>query len=229
MKKIVFFLTLGFISVFFTGCDLNNEQGYSYNNAWVGFGLIQKDTVAQSYQINLDDGSALLPATEPDFTNQVEDNERVLANFTVLGNKANADNQEQYYVRVNSLRKILFKGILDITPAIEDSIGNDPIHVKDVWLKNGMLNFELRYHGGNDVTHFINLVKQPGAVSDENGPVVLELRHNANGDTEDYPLSAIVTFKLDSLKISGQDSTQFKVTAKDYDGTDFEYTGDYKY
>jgi hypothetical protein len=38
------------------------------------------------------------------------------------------------------------KGILDITPAIEDSIGNDPIIVRDAWVsKNQLLNIELRY------------------------------------------------------------------------------------
>jgi len=228
MKKLIFFLLLGVMSGLFTGCDLKDD-GYSLDNAWVGFGLIQKDSVAQTYQINLDDGSVLFPATYPDLINQVENNERVLINFTILGDKSNTENQEQYYVRVNSLRKILFKNILDITPEIEDSIGNDPIHVKDVWIKNNMLNFELKYQGGNEVIHYINLVKQPGAISTDNGPVVLELRHNKNGDTENIPLSAIVTFKLDSLKISGKDSTQFKVIAKDYDGSDFEFTGAYKY
>lgn len=228
MKRVFFFLILGVLSVFFTGCDLNDDDGYSLDNAWIGFGLIQKDSVANTYQINLDDGAILFPATYPDLIDQVKNNERVLANFTILGDKSNAEDQEQYYVRVNSLRKILFKGILDITPEVEDSIGNDPIHVEKVWLKNNMLNFELKYWGGSE-THFINLVKQPGAVTDANGPVILELRHNNNGDAEQFPLSAIVTFKLDSLKIAGQDSTLFKVTAKDYDGTDFEYTKAYKY
>lgn len=227
MKKIIFLLMLGAMSVFFTGCNMD-DHGYSVDNFWVGFGVIQKDTVAQTFQVNLDDGSVLFPATYPDLIDRVKNNDRVLANFTILGEKNNTENQDQYYVRINSLRKILFKSILDITPAIEDSIGNDPIHVEKVWLKKGMLNFELDYRGGNKI-HYINLVKQPGAVSNANGPVVLELRHNNNGDTEHFPLSAIVTFKLDSLKIAGQDSTKFKVIAKEFDGPDFEYSGTYKY
>jgi hypothetical protein len=158
----------------------------------------------------------------------VNDNERVLTNFTILGNKANADNKEQYYVKINSLRKILYKGILDITPAIEDSIGNDPVKVKDKWIINNMLNFELQYPGGSKI-HYINLVKQPGVLNIDNGPVVLELRHNSNSDPEKYPLSAIVTFDLSSLKIQGKTSTPFKVIAKGFDGDNFEYTGEYKY
>ncbi len=227
MKKLTFFLMMGIILGFFTGCKMKDD-GYYYDNFWVGIGIVQKDSVAQTFSINLDDGSVLFPEIYPDLLDQVENNERVLANFTILGNKSNTGTQEQYNVRINSLRKILFKDILDITPAMEDSIGNDPIHVQDIWIKNDMLNFELKFQGGNKI-HFINLVKQPGAINTENGPVVLELRHNENGDSEALPLSAIVTFKLNSLKVEGKHSTPFKVTAKDFDGSCFEFTGEYKY
>jgi hypothetical protein len=152
----------------------------------------------------------------------------VLVNFTILGNKKNENHDEHYFVKVNSVRKILYKGIFDITPAKEDSIGNDPIKVKDKWIKGDMLNFELKYYGGNEV-HYINLVKQPGAINTVNGPVVLELRHNNHDDSEQYPLSAIVSFNLSSLKVQGKTSTPFKVVAKGFDGETFEYTGEYKY
>ena len=91
-----------------------------------------------------------------------------------------------------------------------------------------MLNFELQYYGG-EKTHFINLVKQPGPTASGSDPILLELRHNDNGDTQHYPLTAIVTFDLSSLKVAGQDSVKFKVVAKGFDNTDFEYTGVYKY
>jgi hypothetical protein len=147
-------------------------------------------------------------------------------NFTIIGNKENENHDEHYYVKINSFRKILYKGILDITPAIEDSIGNDPIHVKDKWIKNNMLNFELRYRGGSKI-HYINLVKQPGAIATE--PVILELRHNNNDDPEVIPMSAVVTFDMSTLKVQGKTSVSFKVIATDFDGEDFEYSGVYKY
>jgi len=227
MKRLFLFLILGVIFSFFIGCDLDKDNN-SLNNAWVGFGLIHKDTINESFTINLDNDAVLYPATNSVAWSEVSDNERVLTNFTILGNKANTDNKEQYYVKINSLRKILYKGILDITPAIEDSIGNDPIKVKDNWIINNMLNFELQYPGGSKI-HFINLVKQPGVLNIDNGPVVLELRHNNNSDPEQYPLSAIVTFDLSSLKIHGKTSTPIKIIAKGFDGDNFEFTGEYKY
>lgn len=228
MKKLLILCMVGSFLCLFSGCKMDDDVNY-LNNVWVGFGLIHKDTGSQSFTINMDDGEVLYPLTNSGYWNDVNDNERVIANFTIVGNKDNPDHNEYYYVNINSLRKILYKGILDITPAIEDSIGNDPVDVSDKWVKNNMLNLELKYRGGYQITHYINLVKQPGVVSDANGPVLLELRHNAKGDTEQFPLSAIVTFDLSSLKIAGKSSTQFKVTAKGINGNDFEYTGEYKY
>lgn len=228
MKKVVFFLLMGFLFSFLTGCDLNDDE-YTYRDAWVGYGLVQKDTDAGVQQIVMDDNEVLFPLSNDYFWSQVKNNDRVLVNFTIMGNKKTENHDEHYYVRINSLRKILYKGILDITPAMEDSIGNDPIKVEDRWIKKGMLNFELKYYGGTKV-HYINLVKQPGAIIPENGPVILELRHNKNEDSGGIPLSAIVTFDLSALKVEGKNSTSFKVIAKGFDDDDdFEYSGEYKY
>lgn len=227
MKKLFVLLLVGSLFSLMTGCDMDDD-GYLVNDAWVGFGLVNKVTTSDSYTIVMDDGEVLYPATHSRFDNDVFNNERVLVNFTILGNKDNPDHNEYYYVQINSLRKILYKGIFDITPAKEDSIGKDPIHVEDKWVKNNMLNFELKYWGGNK-THFINLVKQPGAINTASGPIVLELRHNSNDDLEEFPLSAFVSFDLSALKVAGKNSTSFKVIAKGFDGKDFEYTGEYKY
>lgn len=232
MKKLIFYLSVGFLFSFLTSCNFfedfldDDDDGYSMHDSWIGYGLVDKDTVADSFTIQLDNGALLFPSTNSGWNSQVNDNQRVLVNFTILNNKSDSLHGELYDVRINSLRNVLYKGILDMTSAIEDSIGNDPIHVKDHWLKNNMLSFELQYRGGNK-THFINLVKQPGATATE--PVVLELRHNANDDPEMIRLSAVVTFDLSSLKVAGKDSVSFRVISKDYDGVDFGYTGVYKY
>lgn len=210
-----------------SGCDMDDD-GYSLDDAWVGFGLVHKDSEAGILEIAMDDGEVLFPLSNDYSWYGVKNNDRVLVNFTILGNKDTENHDEHYYVKINSIRKILYKGILDITPAIEDSIGNDPITVKDRWIKGNLLNFELKYYGGSKV-HYINLVKQPGVINLDNGPVILEIRHNNRDDNESIPLSAMVTFDLSSLKVPGKTSTPFKVIAKGFNDKDFEYTGEYKY
>jgi len=120
------------------------------------------------------------------------------------------------------------KGILDVTPENEDSIGNDPIIVQKHWVTNNLLNLELKYWGRNEI-HFINMVKQPGVLTADKQPFELELRHNANDDEEAIPYVALVSFQLDSLQVAGVDSVSFKVKSTDYDGKVNEFNGVYKY
>jgi hypothetical protein len=162
-------------------------------------------------------------------SHKIEADDRLLLNFTILDDKLNdAGEIIAYYVKINSAKKVLTKSILDITEANKDSIGNDPIIVKECWMANGLLNFQLKYYGRNE-THFINLVKQPGDLTAEEQPFELELRHNKNGDEEDVPYTAFVSFHLDSLQVAGLDSVRFKVSSTDYEGEPFEYNGVYKY
>lgn len=226
MKTLFKFSLIAFLAVTLFSCDLfeNDNDSGKY---WVGFGLI--DVGSGDYTIKMDDGSVLFPTDGKYHWDEDEDSTRVLVNYTIMDEKVVNDEKEEYYARVNSLKEILFKGILDITEEIEDSIGNDPVHVKDVWTVNNMLTFKLDYYGSSGKVHYINLVKQPGEITPESEPVQLELRHNDRDDQPNYHLSAFVTFKLDSLQIAGQDSVMFQVTGKDFEGEVFEYEGVYRY
>ncbi len=232
MKKIVFGILVGSL-IFFTGCL--DDDGYSSTNQWVGFGVLQN---TDNYWIKMDSGEMLKPVTfdHPGYWDQISETrdglqagDRIFVNFTILDDNANdTSNVVTYYVKVNSVEEILLKQIMDITPENEDSIGNDPIIVKDVWVANDMVNFKIKYRGESQM-HYINLVKQPGELTAENQPFQLQLRHNSNNDNKTILYSAYVSFHLDSLRLAGQDSVWFNVTCVDYDGDPFEYEGVYKY
>ena len=239
MKKYVFGILMVLI-VSLTGC-LEDEDSYSLGKYWVGFGIIEElNNEPLEYQITMDNGDVLVPVASDyyrhwyyhgseDAHTRLKDGDRILLNYTVLGDDADEEvDPTEYYIKVNSVKKILMKGILDITEENQDSIGNDPLIVKEVWMTDSLLNFEIKYWG-HYKTHYINLVKQPGELTSAEQPIKLELRHNANGDVEDIPYAAYVSFKLDSLQIDGQESVSFKITSTDYDGEVFEYNGDYNY
>jgi hypothetical protein len=239
MKKNVLVILLGLIFIV-TGC-LNDEDGYSLNKMWVGFGMVEQvSSDPVKYKINMDNGNELIPVASGyhmpwyyygthDPNSRLKTGDRILINYTIIGDDTDDEgNIDHYLVRVNSVKKILLKGILDITEENQDSIGNDPIIVKDVWQTDSLLNFEIKYWGRYEV-HYINLVKEPGELTGVNQPVELELRHNDNGDVEDIPYAAYVSFRLNELKIANLDSVQFRVTSTDYDGELFEYEGVYHY
>jgi len=226
MKKLLLFLMIGITMGVVSSCNfLDEEDDNSMHDVWVGFGLIQKDSTAESFTIVLDDGSVLYPNNSSYWNEDVHNNQRVFANFSILQERE-TETIKEYDVRINSMRNILYKSILNITPAMEDSIGHDPIHVSDYWKVNNMLNFELQYLGGSEI-HYINLVKQANAAA--NDTVMLEIRHNNNDDLDKVRMSAVVTFDLSSLKVAGRDSVPFKVVAKDFNNENFEYVGYYKY
>lgn len=239
MKKIFVFILLGLIFIV-TGC-LDDKEGYSLNNYWVGFGMIEQvSSDPVEYKVVMDNGDVLVPVAwgyhrpwyymgTNDPNSRLKTGDRILLNYTVIGDDgSNGENIEEYYIRVNSVKKILLKGILDITEANQDSIGNDPIIVKKAWVKGNLLNLEIKYWGRYEV-HFINLVKQPGELTAANQPIELELRHNAHGDLEDIPFVGYVSFNLDRLQIQGIDSVQFRVTATDYQDELYEFDGTYNY
>lgn len=222
MKRIFYGILAGFL-ILFAGC--NDDEGYSLNDVWLGFGVIQRsdaDSPSEAPTIVMDNKDILVPIASnyPSGWHEIYDHgERVVVNYTILDEDINSS-IPRYFVKVNSIDDILMKGVLDITPENEDSIGNDPIIVKNYWMTDSLLNFKLEYWGYNSI-HFLNLVKNPEAIVEDNQYVELELRHNANNDTESIPFTAFVSFSLNDLRIEGSDSIQFIFTSTDYDGIDY--------
>lgn len=228
MKRYLIGLFVGLISIAFISCQLD-DSGYSLDDAWVGFGILyESDDESLGYFIKLDDGDVIHPISSLVSLGAFDDSCRVLVNFTIIGDKADSTDFSEYYVKVNSMRDILMKGILDITEENEDSIGDDPVIVKNAWLSGNLLTFEIKYWGDNEI-HYINLVKQPGELTADDQPIELELRHNEKNDERRLPYSGYVTFDLSAIKVAGLDSVRFKVKATDYDGQVYEDEGAYKY
>ena len=225
MKCLVSLFLVALVSIGLSGClDLNDND--NDENHWIGFGLVVMNDLDGSYIFKLDDGEVLYPVN--DIQTDLEDNQRVIVNFVIEEEKLVNDEVEEYYVKVYSIKDVLYKGILDITPEIEDSIGSDAINVDEVWQTDSMLTFELKYYGAG-LTHYINLVKDPGELTADSQPVQLELRHNDNNDSPLYKMSAYVTFDLGAIKIEGQDSTSYVVTSEEYGGETFIHEGVYFY
>jgi hypothetical protein len=207
---------------------LDETEDYSLDKVWISLGMVE-DAGSGSVVLRLDDGSLLYPVAGERWASLPDAGTRLLVNYTIIGDKLVNETSKEYYIRLNSWREVLKKGIIDLTPAIEDSIGNDPVVVEDIWIsKNQLLNMELKYYGRNKV-HFINLVKEPGPLTGSSEPVELEFRHNDNGDEPAYSMEALVSFDLSALKIAGKDSVRFKVKWVDYQDIEHIFNGVYKY
>lgn len=239
MKKNVLIILLSLVFGF-TSC-MKDDDAYSLGKIWVGFGMLEQvSSDPVDYIIHMDNGNTLYPVVSGyqlpwyyhgtnDPNSRLQTGDRILLNYTILGDKRDGDGEiDKFYIRVNEVKKILLKDILDITDENRDSIGNDPVVVKKVWQTDSLLNFEIKYWGRYEV-HYINLVKAPGELTEDDLPIELELRHNANGDQRDVPFAAFASFRLNEIQIPGLDSVEYKVTGKDYEGKSFEHKGVYYY
>ncbi|HNQ38023.1 MAG TPA: NigD-like protein, partial [Prolixibacteraceae bacterium] len=188
MKKILMMM-MAVSSLMLTAC-LDDEEGYSLGKVWISLGEVESQG-SGSALVRLDDGALLFPVAGEGPLSLPEEGTRILVNYTIVGDKLINETTKEYYIRLNSWREVLKKGIIDLTPAMEDSIGNDPVIVEDIWVsRNQLLNMELKYFGRNKV-HFINLVKAPGTLTAEDQPFELEFRHNDNGDDPVYSMNAL--------------------------------------
>jgi len=196
MKSFLFILLSG-LMITVSSC-LEDDEEYSAGRMWIGFGMIEQ--VASDpieYQIHMDNGDLLIPVASgyqsPWYQSpwyyydshhsdsRLKTGDRILINYTILDDDCDNRNEpDRYYVRVNSVKKILLKGILDITEDNQDSIGNDPVIVEEVWQTDSLLNFEIKYWGRYEL-HYINLVKEPGQLTADDQPVELQLRNSSMG------------------------------------------------
>lgn len=204
-KKAVILLMV-LLPVFFTACD---DDGYSLGDIWVSIATVENPDEEAYFFLNLDNQDRMwIAATNLPFY-RPGDGQRIIADYTVLSDKA-AGSAYDHDIKLNNvLYSILTKDIFDITPETQDSIGNDPLRVEDMWIGSHYLNVEFVFGGQNRV-HAINLVKDDSKIY-EDGKVHLEFRHNANGDNPVYKRWGLASFDLRSLGEDGVTSVDIVV------------------
>lgn len=224
MKRI--FLLAILIPVFIA-CNKEQED---VEQTVVRMGTIENPTQSTNFYLNQDDSTRVWILSSEQKYYRPKNKQRVLMEYVILTNKPTGS-EYQHDVNLKDVYEILTKGIFNITPATQDSIGNDPVVVSDMWITGDYLNVEFVYPGYSK-THYINLVYDTAKVDDyTDDKVHLEFRHNANDDYPSLNISGIVSFDISSLRVAGENSVDFVVHTKefDYSSTDRTYSFTYKY
>jgi hypothetical protein len=217
-------LLVVFGSLFFS-CESDDDY-YSLGDIWISMGFIDKPGDGDSFTIKLDNGDTLVPVSNEVPYFNTKNTQRVMVNYTILDEVGQST--KRFYVKINNLNNVLYKDIIELTTSNSDSIGNNPVHIDDIWKSDNLLNIEFSFLGG-DVVHYINLVRPEGEVSQLPQPIELQLRHNAKNDQLNYRMRSIVTFDLKNIKIAGQDSVSFVVKSTDYEGNEHTFNSIYYY
>ncbi len=218
MKRLV--VAVIFLMAILSACNKEDKLP-----EWMGIGTIEKSIASSNeFTIALDGGDRLLPNNI--YENSFENGDRVVVSYTVTNSLGNGE----FEVDIYDLDDILTKEIVQLTEAIQDSIGNDPIYVKEdnIWIANNYINFVFEYYGQYTI-HYVNLVKLYEDTHTDDGRLILEFRHNSNDDFSSYLQSGVVSFNLEGLQDDGQDSIEFLVRIKEYDDEILEWEGSYTF
>ena len=203
------------VSLFLTMTSCEDDDTYSLDNYRLTTATIH--LTENSFLVYLDNGSVLFPSVLADVGFLIKDSARVWVNYTIMAD-APADSDFTYYARINDLNSILTKGIIESNSANYDSIGCDPVTIKDYWFTdNRFLSLEYAY-GGGGTTHFINLAQSVDSGFTPNGLPLFDFRHNKNQDPLNYLYTDVVSFDLNSLKKSNVDSVLFVIRTKGIGG-----------
>ncbi|MCQ4874329.1 NigD1/NigD2 family lipoprotein [Butyricimonas paravirosa] len=233
-----FALICSLIVMAFTACDDDDEYYYvGGGSSWISYGNLEKidNGTRSKFAIRRDDGSRLI-VTEglPINFDEATDDLRVYANYSIVGSERDETGLEgrmNYYIRLYRLRDVLTKDLVkqsfinEDEEQRQDSIGNDPINVREAWFGGRYLNVEFNIPVTSDskVQHFINLVQDD--VVAHNDTVYVTLRHNAYGEKPDtgndrgnyFWARGQVSFDLTSIVPEGQKSVPVKLIWTEYE------------
>jgi hypothetical protein len=203
------------VSLVFIGCSKDESTEY-----YSVLGTVVKTD--DSTLVVSDEDERLLVNNAGSLTG-VADNDRVIVYFSIAEEQLPAG--IDYVIEVYNYTIVLYKPVLELTDEIMDSIGNDPIAVRDIWLAKDYLNVNFEYYG-NTQTHLINLIRFPGEIATDT--IQLEIRHNDKDDAQNVILNGLVSFDLKSLKNEG-DSVVLHIKAREYNNQMYEKNFTYKF
>lgn len=205
-------------------CNDNNEDYYK-NSIW-RVGTVENENLSKIFDIKLDADSSIVKVVKSDYYNNYipENGQRIYACYTTVDETTNPTE-----VKLLNLYEMLTKEIFDITPETQDSIGNDPILINEIWMSNDYLNVKFSYISNGHITHFINLVADKEKNYNDN-KVHLEFRHNANKDFTGYLGWGLASFNLKSLQNAGANSPiELAIHVNDGSQTDKIYNLSYNF
>ena len=223
MKRLLFLL----LPLFFIA-SCKDDEHYSLDDYSIDIATVENTDGGTYFYFSLDDSTRMWTATSELKYYRPVNGQRIIANYTILTNKPISAGYD-HDVKLNDVYEVLTKGIFNITPGTQDSIGNDYVYIEDIWIGSDYLNVEFVYPGSNK-THFINLVADTSKTYTD-GKTHLEFRHNSNGDYPHLNRWGMVSFNLKSLQKADKSNVDLVIHTKEFNSISDEqkYNLTYKY
>ena len=208
LKKLVWTLGLLVSGIAMQSCN-DNDGNYYQPTALVTVHPMSDGT----FVMHLDDSTVLYP-TNIKSSPFGEKEVRALLNYAYSDESKNPQNVFVHWI--DSIRTKM--PVPSIDEEHDKMYGNDPIEIVKDWVtvaEDGYLTLRIRTRWGiSGTTHLINLLT---GTNPEN-PYELELRHNAQGDTNGKMGDALIAFNLNGLKTAGESDIRIKLNWESFSG-----------
>ncbi|GAT63100.1 NigD1/NigD2 family lipoprotein [Paludibacter jiangxiensis] len=199
-----------------TSCD--KEEQSSLDKYWVSLATVYQTNHSGNFGVQFDNGSYAI-ANETDF--KAENGKRVIINYSILSDSINE--QLLRKIRINNINEIEIKKVEVLNAANQDSIGNDPVDIDEIWVGGNYLNVSFRYYG-DKVKHLFSLVKNSLLPTATDGKTHLEFRQNAFSERYVIQNKGIISFDLkDFTNTLPLGNIQLVIEAKNYTGNVMRY------
>lgn len=224
MKKSVLKTTTLIIGILLAISSCEENNGRSLGDIHISLATVVQES-ENTYSFVLDNGKRLWSAAKnTQYT--PTDKQRVFLNYTILWD--NVDSNYDYGIKVNEVWNILTKPVIELNEQNQDSIGNDPIIVKDIWVGADYLNISFLFNYNGEKPHLINLVKNNLPTTSSPNAIDLEFRHNAYESAQTRLTEGFVCFDLRPLRADNANSVDLSIKIKERD-RDITYDVVYEY
>lgn len=198
MKKIGFILLAALAAISLSSCNEKDNGDYPQNSAFASVKVI----TGNDYYLLLDDGKTVFPSDKTRVgAYEAKDNQRVITYFNLLDTKIDGFdyNAAMYLIQniySNTARIIDQQADLDL-------LGKDKVDLIAQPIANRKhLMLPVAYHVNNNSKHkfdlIINKIEEPGTKFEDY--LSVELRHNADGETQGGIGQYWVSFDLTALQ-----------------------------
>ena len=201
-KQIYLIASVLLCSSIISSCDLNEDDSKSLFYLTLGTVINEDELMVES-----DSHGILVPSNPGYFTSAKLDTtgQRILMSVPASDLEAMVPDGEQRIVDIVELYKVLTKDANDLRndsliSENDTDFGNDPVQITGISISAKHLNIEV-YIKGNDreKPHRLSLLLNKDCKLDENGWLPVELRHNAEGDSQKNVFWSVVSFNLSSI------------------------------
>ena len=159
------------------------------------------------FRITLDNGDVVEQVTNKLNVEKLKDSTRMFIQFHIISKKEGKMN-----VDILWWNQVTTKDYVEFSEGALDSLGNDDILIRDLWIAHDYLNVTYYYKGLESHKHKVNLMNITS--EDDKNELNFELRHNAGGDLDYELFSGITSFKIDNLLLPLIKGAKVKVKFK---------------